>query len=392
MNHIVKLISIYILLVILSVASIAEDKPKQVCSSATFDIRSDFLAGRMNRCQFLADNTARIEIAPEDEPPINPSPWYSFQVVPHTAAPIVIEMVYQHAKHRYWPKISQDGYTWHPLAKEAFSQLNDHIVRISLPPLSEPVHISGQEILTNAAHQLWMDKMVEAHKLTKTALGTSYGGKDIFKLETAPRNSGKRYIVLVGRQHPPEITGALALMPFVEAIYADTPLARKFRQKFGVITVPILNPDGVAKGHWRHSLGDKDLNRDWGPFTQPEIQLMRDELARFKNDDTLSLFLDFHSTRRNVLYTQAEAEKTNPEGFTKAWVERVQARVKDYEFERAERPWTELPTSKNYVYATYGVPAITYEVGDETDRAALAAAAKIFAEEMMGVLLETATP
>jgi hypothetical protein len=30
------------------------------------------------------------------------------------------------------------------------------------------------------------------------------------------------------------------------------------------------NPDGVDKGHWRLNDGGVDLNRDWGPFTQPE--------------------------------------------------------------------------------------------------------------------------
>ena len=44
------------------------------------------------------------------------------------------------------------------------------------------------------------------------------------------------------------------------------------------------------------------------------------------------------------------------------------------------------------MYATYGVPAITYEVGDNTSREDIKTAARIFAEEMMTILLEGDAP
>ena len=44
--------------------------------------------------------------------------------------------------------------------------------------------------------------------------------------------------------------------------------------------------------------------------------------------------------------------------------------------------------SKNYFHKTRGIPAITYEVGDETDRGQARAAAVVFAEEMMRLMLE----
>jgi hypothetical protein len=41
------------------------------------------------------------------------------------------------------------------------------------------------------------------------------------------------------------------------------------------------------------------------------------------------------------------------------------------------------------MYSRYGIPAATYEVGDETDREATRQAAVVFAEELMSLLLET---
>jgi len=42
------------------------------------------------------------------------------------------------------------------------------------------------------------------------------------------------------------------------------------------------------------------------------------------------------------------------------------------------------------VYKRYGIPSMTYEVGDETSRADASAAARVFAEEFMRLLLEAA--
>ncbi|MDB2437873.1 hypothetical protein N9W89_04105 [Hellea sp.] len=46
---------------------------------------------------------------------------------------------------------------------------------------------------------------------------------------------------------------------------------------------------------------------------------------------------------------------------------------------------------KNYIYDTYGISSITYEVGDETPRSAIESSAIVFAEEMMSLLLRHKT-
>ena len=39
-----------------------------------------------------------------------------------------------------------------------------------------------------------------------------------------------------------------------------------------VIVYPLMNPDGVDEGHWRHNTGGIDLNRDWAHYNQPETR------------------------------------------------------------------------------------------------------------------------
>ena len=205
--------------------------------------------------------------------------------------------------------------------------------------------------------------------------------------DTHPREQ----IVLIGRQHPPEITGALALFPFVETLLSDEPVAIRFRKRFETIVIPMLNPDGVTHGHWRHSSGHKDLNRDWGPFTQPETQLMVGLLEKIEADPArnLRLFIDFHSTQKDVFYTIPDDYPTNPPLFLKKWLARLSSAIPGYEINRDANHNLDQPNSKNYVYAKYRVPTVTFEIGDETDRALIALIGREAALAMMHELLAT---
>jgi predicted deacylase len=199
--------------------------------------------------------------------------------------------------------------------------------------------------------------------------------------------------VLIGRQHPPEISGALAMTHFVERILRDDPLANAFRAQYGLLITPNMNPDGVEHGFWRHNTGGIDLNRDWGPFTQPETRLMRDRLNRFLEPGSprLSLFLDFHSTNRDVFYTPTREVTQHLPEFTDLWLSEVQARMQqiyaDYEVEAVPGYNVESGVSKSWISQMFRVPAITVEIGDNTSRAMINSLAVIAAEEMMTLLL-----
>ena len=61
----------------------------------------------------------------------------------------------------------------------------------------------------------------------------------------------------------------MAMQEFVRSVLGNTRLAVDFRKEFEIIIVPMLNPDGVDEGNWRHNAGGVDLNRDWDLFVQP---------------------------------------------------------------------------------------------------------------------------
>jgi predicted deacylase len=157
-----------------------------------------------------------------------------------------------------------------------------------------------------------------------------------------------------------------------------------------------MNPDGVANGHARHNAGLTDINRDWGPFTQPETQSIAAVLDQLDERGIQPrLMLDFHATKMTptmIFYTQVPEDDTDPRLFATNWMGQVAERTGEFEFTHDPRPPSGLDNTKNYFFSRYGIPAITYEIGDETDRQAIHDHTPAFAEEMMRVMLQAERP
>ena len=380
--------------------ALSKPSSSPLCQSQIAEIRADHKTARVNKCDVLSDTYFSLTVRPEKvtDPKgetINNSPWYGFRVDPKQAGSVKFELAYENGTHRYQPKISYDGVNWNALAGTETPRPRPEKFTFSVKSDGRPFFISAQEIFTPKAHDNWTETIAARPDVTSSIIGKSRNGYPLKMLEVKTEADVKKpYVVWVGRQHPPEVTGALALIPFTETVLNDSKLSKRFLKHFNILIVPMMNPDGVQDGNWRFNDGGMDLNRDWGPFTQPETRAVKQALTRFETKkDDIAFFLDFHSTWRNLLYTQTDEEPTNPPMFTKKWVEAVDRRLDDrvYTFTREPRAMSDRPISKNYIYENYGVPAITYEVGDATPRSAITESAQVFAEEMMRLLLEHET-
>ena len=194
--------------------------------------------------------------------------------------------------------------------------------------------------------------------------------------------------MLLGRAHPPEVSGAVVMEAFLQRIgelYADGTIDPA---EFQVIAVPLLNPDGVARGHWRANMGGLDLNRDWGGFSQPETQAVKAWLDALPDSVRPAVMLDFHSTGRNLFYVQgADETSAEQEQFLTDWLVPLTQAYPGYEFtieRRNANPGS--GTSKNWFNEAYDIPAYTYEAADEVDREAAAAAARGIADAFIASL------
>lgn len=367
------------------------DQPILSCDFGDVVFDLSFSSARLNSCKQTGDKVFSVSTAPENVP-INPSPWYAFKLYSETPQDITVYLHYPLSRHRYRPKISNDGVNWQPVAEQDFQLLFDgKSVKMRLEAGPDALWVAAQEIVDNRFYDEFTRELADLDFLDRKIIGLSAEERPVYMLETT--TPAERYVVLIGRQHPPEISGALAMTHFVERILRDDPLANAFRAQYGLLITPNMNPDGVEHGFWRHNTGGIDLNRDWGPFTQPETRLMRDQLTRFlePGNPRLSLFLDFHSTNRDVFYTPTrEVTQYLPE-FTDQWLSQVQERMQqiyaDYEVEAVPGYNAESAVAKNWISQIFGVPAITVEIGDNTSRAMINSLAVIAAEEMMTLLL-----
>lgn len=345
---------------------------ENVAFSNTFD------GARLNDVIALNDSTFQLTISPENFP-INPSPWYSFKVWEKKPKRLFLNFVYENAKQRYAPKLSTDGENW-----RFADNFNEEKAQLTVEPFSDTLHVSAQELFTEKHLNIWTNSLkgVKVSTIGKTPL------KNEMKLvELNPETEARDVIVFFSRQHPPEVTGQFALNSFVEALLEETPQTAEFLKNYRVLVFPMLNPDGVQEGHWRHNTGGVDLNRDWDVYNQPETRMIAEYLTNIvdKNGWRVVLGIDFHSTYEDVYYTNLTDSESHLPNFTDNWLRLIQERIPNYTPKVAPSNVGQ-PVSKGWFFVQFGAVGITYEIGDDTDRDFIKTKSDISAKAMMEIL------
>ncbi|EED32967.1 Zinc carboxypeptidase family [gamma proteobacterium NOR5-3] len=367
----------------------ADERP--ACEQNGITVYRNFPGAAFDSCAFSKDGTVEFVIRPEDKE-INPSPWYAFRVVSNASRRLPVVLNYGRIKHRYLPDVNYDGHTWQPL-NDAQVISNPDETRVQFSVALHPAHattVAAQPLLAGADYRAWIDSLDSATVSTKE-IGRSPLNNPLWRLTTAPKT---HTLLLIGRQHPPETTGAIAMLAFMERLFAQDELAREFRQQVGILAYPLLNPDGVELGYWRHNTGSQDLNRDWGPFTQIETRSVASDIDEYLGEHATTLIksIDFHSTWYEVFYTQEDATADNFPALLGNWMTEFERAMKtwrpDFALNRKPSHNADRPTAKSYFFERYGVASTTLEIGDATPDAYTGRYAQLAAESFMRVWLE----
>ena len=347
-----------------------------------------FEGARLNGVDQLNDSTYVVHVLPENEP-INHSPFYAFDVWSASLQSIILNFKYPEGyKHRYFPKIKTNG-TWATADSLNFYYTEKH-ASLKLTIDATPKIISGQELHSSSVVYRWVEQLIEGKEnhvrfLThgKTKLKRPFRVLDIYK--GSPKN--KPVIVLLTRQHPPEVTGYFAFRAFLTSLLEENKLTERFLQNYRILAFPLMNPDGVDLGHWRHNAGGVDTNRDWSVYHQPEIKNTVQYITKVlkKNNSKLVLGIDFHSTWYDVFYTNKEREATALPDFLPQWFSALEAHIPDYKVNEKASNSTK-PVSKGWFLYGHNAVGVTYEIGDDTPRDRIQLIGKESAKAMMQIL------
>ncbi len=352
---------------------------------------NEFSGARLNGCTQVGANAFQLVIRPENTP-INNSAWYAFRVTADAPKTITATLTYDGGRHRYKPRVSRNGREWRSLATDRYVHDRDkQTFTLTLDVDTRPLWVAGRDLIGVAQIESWAGRLARKPFIRQSTIGKSMRGYPIRMMEIGNGKS-PNLVFVISRQHPPEVTGTLGLMTFVSKLSADTALSNRFRERFLTLVVPLVNPDGVDAGHWRHNMAGVDLNRDWKDFKQPETRQVRDALLKraARPETRPFLFLDFHSTRRDVFYTQKDEHPTFPANFTRDWLSALGKRFPDYQIRRTGSHDPTTGTSKGWFYERFKIPSITYEFGDHTEAELIRRVTGGSTEEIMKLLLVAA--
>jgi len=353
-------------------------------------VNNKFDAARLNGFEQINDSTAVVIINPENTP-INNSAYYAFKAWSNSPRSFYFKFQYPKGyKHRYIPKLKIND-KW-SIIDSSHVFKTDSIVTIKLNLTKSPIIVAAQEIQSSTDVKHWYTKLasnkadyVKLKNIGKTTLGRNLPVLDIHRGDS----KNKDVIVLVTRQHPPEVTGFFAFQKFLETILNNSELSNRFLKKYHVIAFPIMNPDGVDLGHWRHNAGGVDTNRDWSLYKQPEVKQAVKYITKTlkKEDAKLILGLDFHSTYEDVFYTNKIRKETTLPNFITDWFKALEANIPNYKVNEKAANSTK-PVSKGWFLYGHNSVGITYEIGDKTSKEDIKLIGKVSAEQMMHILLK----
>ncbi|WP_282050751.1 M14 family metallopeptidase [Maribacter aquivivus] len=384
------------------VSTLSKPVQKQWKGIWTFDedatfFSNDFESGRLNGITSDGNNHYTALITAENTP-VNVSPWYAFKVWSKTPKTITIKMTYQDSRSRYYPKISTDGENFTPLDSANFIGINKgtgdfgiktvpEMVEIKVNISEEPTYITAQELYGSTRVKSWIDSLTTKDFISTYEIGKSRENRAMNLMEVS-NGKHKKAVMVISRQHPPEVTGFLAMKSFIETLSGDSPKAQNFRENYDLFVVPLMNPDGVDNGNWRHNMGGIDLNRDWQDFNQPETKSVRDFLIGKESEGYEFVFgADFHSTWDDIYYP-IDTTITGDKGeIVFDWINNITKRLPQ-KHTNVKPSTTIKPTmvSRNYFYVNHGMPAIVFELGDNTPRDFLKQKGQVAAEELMDLL------
>ena len=233
----------------------------------------------------------RLRIREDGKAPFHQ--WFYFRVAGAAGTPLTLKIEnagsasYVPGWTDYRAVTCEDGVTW-PRVPTTYE---DGVLTIRFTPSQDVAWVAYFAPYGFNRAQILLAETLASPLAMLVPLGTSVDGQPLDRVTVG---GGPLKLWVIGRQHPGESMGSWWMDGFLPRLVdQDDPVAASLREKATVHVVPMMNPDGVARGHLRTNAAGTDLNRAWAEpdeATSPEVFCVRREMEALGCD----FFLDVH--------------------------------------------------------------------------------------------------
>ncbi len=312
----------------LTILAIAESPALSAdCSTARAapSLDTHFPGGQLGRFEWVGHGHLRASLYREwDENRVNTqATWYYFRLDGVRDMPLAIELtglgnVYNgQPSHsiadRDKPFFSLDNAHWRRLLTAEFDTTRSTLT-IRITPTTDTVWIAHLEPYTEEPLRRLVRDFQGNPYLRINSAGRTVEGRDLpLWTITDPKVpvTAKRVVWLMARQHAWETHTSWCVDGAARFLLGGTPEAASLRRQLLVRLLPMMDPDGVARGGTRFNRQGYDVNRHWDEVhpEDPEVWRKMPEIASGKRavrdwlagGHRIDLFLALHDTQFDSL-------------------------------------------------------------------------------------------
>jgi hypothetical protein len=281
--------------------------PLAACSSNSISIFTEFEGASLGKVDQVSETHFRCAVAGQaDQNGRNrQASWYSFRLDGAKGREVTITLTDLRGEYNFKPGglcvrddtppvISSDGKTWRHVAEKNDFAKDEATFKIT--PESDTLWIAHIEPYTASRLDRFLAEIRGSPHLKDEVIGKTVEGRDLHLL-TITEAPGAPVVWLMCRQHAWETGTSFVGEGAIRFLLSDD--ARPLRQKLVFKILPMMDPDGCARGGVRFNRNGYDVNRNWDSADpeNPESRRLMPEICAAKKAITgpCAIFLTLHN-------------------------------------------------------------------------------------------------
>jgi len=271
---------------------------------------TDLESGRASNLHLRPDSAVAFSI-PTD-PDGSEYLWFNFKVIGAGDKPLEFLIENASGAHQTgerWnitrPVFSSDGIHWTRAADISYARefnlknpLGTMRYRFWAPFAAETLQVAYCYPYPLAQLESFLNSLRDDPRCAVAQLGLSEDGQGIPQLHLAAPASAAGYrekIWVICREHPGETPASYVCEGFIKALL-EHPAGKRLLDHFEFTIVPMLNVDGVTRGHYYRNAKGVNLARDWVSLASPEVRALNSAMEAAAKSGHLRLVVNLHSS------------------------------------------------------------------------------------------------